>query len=307
MIPLVAKTFNITSFIKSTPLDKPKIIDVFPYNGEIIAHFRLEKLYDHVDEFIIIESDTTFSGIKKGELHFESEANRQMFQPFMSKITYVVVKEFPPYKKNSSWLNLPKDLSEFYTQHIQDMLDTQNFWRANYQRMFSKFFIRPSSSEGYQPVVLACDMDEIPYPKVFPEMINFAQDQHTPIFLFMTFFYYNFNTVNVYSWRQAYGISLTGYLDSSDMLSARIPHPDRLPDSYFELGGWHLSYFMSLDDIKKKLNSIADQSVYNFNPLVRSNENILYCIRNSVDLFHRNDHNFPLAGSHANATQCPKV
>lgn len=67
------------------------VIDVFTYNGEAdILDIRLNILYNHVDRFIIVEADETFSG-KKKELYYENQKER--FAKFADKITYHIVRK----------------------------------------------------------------------------------------------------------------------------------------------------------------------------------------------------------------------
>lgn len=304
------KEFEISSFITAPPLIRPRVVDIFPYNGDFIALFRLQYLYNYVDEFIIIEARCTFSGVQKPALLFTTDENREKFAPYMEKITYVVVEEFPPYPDsgNSGWLSFSQSFSPEFSKQLSGMLVTPNFWRANYQRLFSKFFLRPISDRGEQQLVLVTDCDELPNRTHFPQLhdlIKHNPHHHEPIPLFMMFFYYNFNTVNPFSWMQAYVITTQGYLALTDMLSPRIPPPTALPSLHVKQGGWHLSYFMSLDEIRRKMNSIAEQSIHSTEsttgmskgPLrtesppatLQSDEHLRHCIDHSQDLYTRQD------------------
>ncbi|MEK6883085.1 MAG: DUF3431 domain-containing protein, partial [Nanoarchaeota archaeon] len=72
---------------------KIKIYDIFTYNGEAdILEIRLNILKDSVDQFIIVEAPTTFSGLKK-PLYFEEQKER--FAPFLDKIKYFVIDDYP--------------------------------------------------------------------------------------------------------------------------------------------------------------------------------------------------------------------
>lgn len=65
------------------------IYDCIPFFNEIdILNLRLHILAPYVDRFVIEEATTTFSGQKKN-LCFDQ--NKALFQPFLHKITYVVV------------------------------------------------------------------------------------------------------------------------------------------------------------------------------------------------------------------------
>lgn len=67
------KTLDMGQDSKTSPLltpvepRKPKVIDYFPYfNEEEILELRVRTLEDKVDQFVIAESFTTFTGIEKG-------------------------------------------------------------------------------------------------------------------------------------------------------------------------------------------------------------------------------------------------
>ncbi len=67
------------------------IYDIFTYNGEAdILEIRLNILNDYVDQFIIVEAPTTFSG-KLKPLYYEQQKAR--FNKFANKIRYFVIKE----------------------------------------------------------------------------------------------------------------------------------------------------------------------------------------------------------------------
>lgn len=67
------------------------IIDIFSYHNEAdLLELRLNALNGIVDEFIIVESPTTFSGLPK-ELSFERDKER--FKQWEHKIKYHVVDE----------------------------------------------------------------------------------------------------------------------------------------------------------------------------------------------------------------------
>lgn len=68
-----------------------KIIDIFSYNGEAdILEIRLNILKDFVDEFIIVEAPTTFSGLPK-PLYYEQQKER--FKKWNHKIRYFIIPE----------------------------------------------------------------------------------------------------------------------------------------------------------------------------------------------------------------------
>ena len=81
------------------PITQSKVYDCFLYDGEIDAlKIRLHELANIVDRFIVVESDTTFSGLHK-TLSFDPFDPR--VAPFAARIRYVVVKDMP--QGENSW------------------------------------------------------------------------------------------------------------------------------------------------------------------------------------------------------------
>lgn len=68
-----------------------KTIDIFTYNGEAdLLEIHLSIMDKFVDEFIIVESPTTFSGLQK-PLYFSGQKER--FAKWIDKITYFINDE----------------------------------------------------------------------------------------------------------------------------------------------------------------------------------------------------------------------
>ena len=80
--------------------DRPRVIDVFPFNGEFdMLALKLAAMGEWVDRFVIVEGALTFTGLPK-PLSYPARASE--FSDFSQKITYVPVDSFPPYL-TSAW------------------------------------------------------------------------------------------------------------------------------------------------------------------------------------------------------------
>lgn len=169
------------------------------YNGDFIALFHIEYLYEYVDKFIVVEGRYTHSGKKKPYLYFHR--NIELFAPYMDKILYVVVEEFAPVPPPSVW---SFDTMRFITPGTEE-----SYWNENYQYTFPRFFIQPSSEQGCRQLVLVSDADEISSRELILYLKGFESD-HTlplgvrsfdrPVHILHLFFYYNFDTVNSNFW-----------------------------------------------------------------------------------------------------------
>lgn len=117
------------------------VIDCIPFFNELdILKLRLHILDPLVDRFVIEEATHTFSGLPK-DLCFEK--NREMFEEFLQKITYLVVD------------NSPKEIST----HERDKFQKNALAKA----------LTDASDED---VLILSDVDEIPNPAVLQELVK---------------------------------------------------------------------------------------------------------------------------------------
>ena len=167
------------------------------YNGDFIAPFHIEYLYDYIDEFIIVEARYTHNGVRKPFLYFHRNAH--LFAPFMNKITFVVIDEFPPPPDAWNEDNMP-----FITPGTDE-----SYWNENYQYTFPKFYIKPSHENGSRQIILVSDADEFPSRQILLHIRNFESDLtlpmgkksfDRPVHICLLFFYYNFRTINKVFW-----------------------------------------------------------------------------------------------------------
>src|SRR6476620_1912740 len=112
----------------------PRLFDCFTLFNELdLLELRLRELDALVHRFVLVEAPRTFTGLPK-PLHFKQ--NRDRFQPFLPKIVYVELEEFPA--------------------------DLASAWDREY---FSRRAImRGLDSAAPDDLVLISDVDEIPKP-----------------------------------------------------------------------------------------------------------------------------------------------
>lgn len=237
-----------------------RVLDCFPYNGELVAAFRVAYLYNVVDEFIIIEARETHSGKFKKQLFFEK--NRADFEKFMDKITYLVIDSFP--KPDMVWMNeVPRRFSHWMSNNAYS-----SWWREMYQREYGERYIynhyiaKDNEHMDAKFIVHCSDADEIPS----MDAIAFSRNMYphfseVPIYLEMDFYYYNFRWSKKQKWYYAFIVNdqyLRNAFKQNAVVScfneARVgSQRDRIiPNS-----GWHCSYFASKDDLRRKLESFA--------------------------------------------------
>jgi hypothetical protein len=267
------------------------IVDTFSYNGELAALFHIQYLYPVVNEFILIESWFTHSGKRKPFLFFQQTNISSQFAPYLDKITYLIIDEIPPRPDG------------FYSLHTWlDHRDHDAFWRENYQRRVGQEYLQsraddPSSKISFDKTLVLCvDSDEI-FDRVvlgaFRDLRLFAPSASFPHGIFsnhqrvkfgLSLFYYNFQWFESRPWDQAFLSDLRSYLLINDFLTARVSGENSL---LLREAGWHLSYFTSIQDIIRKIESMAhrefDQEEF------KEREEIVTRVRQGKDIYRRDD------------------
>ena len=245
-----------------------KLIDVFLFNDELdMLEARLEYLYDYVDEFVLIESDRTFTGKPKP---FIFEENKDRFSRFLSKITN--------YK--------------FVTDVHFDLVRYP--WSyENKQRNYIGFCLDSYDSED---IIMVSDLDEIPDRNKLAEVKDTAYRNDIAV-MHQNIFSFNLNTkLDVQGWLAPYAARKRIVLSQT---------PDRIRKSFgvhdielrgeivtkvVENAGWHLVNFMSPEKIIEKIESSCH---FEFNKdEFKDLGHIQKCIDERLDLYDRDKQTF---------------
>lgn len=270
----------------------PPVIDTFCFNGEWIVPMRLAYLNDTVEAFVIVESWTTHSGVRKEALFRDIHAD--WFAPYATKVHWVIVEDFP---------DMPAEWAAANQCHAWMLRNQTAWWRESYQRDIAVEKIREiAEGEANDYLVHVSDADELPKVSLFhPDYRSTLLGYTTPVYLEQSFFYYNFHWKKPYQWYRAYILSgrVLAAPASQSFTHWRISH---IPAYVAPNGGFHFSYFMTPNELQKKLAAFAhrecDQTRW------ASAAHIRRCIANGLDLFERpgeqlipydplNDPNFP--------------
>lgn len=230
-----------------------KIIDAFLFFNEIdLLSMRLNILKDHVDYFVITESDNTFSGNSK-ELFFEK--NKNLFKEFEDKIIYNPV-------------SIPSDIAITWDREI---------WQRNSQwDIISKI----TTDED---LILTSDVDEIPSVKILDNVEKWFDKHNLYHFQQDMFMYYlnNFKTSNWFGTRACSKSILENRTIDDIRESTEIF--GKLTGLVVQNAGWHFSYLGGEEQIKYKLESFSHQEFNNDN----IKNNIQSSLMNNGDLFGR--------------------
>lgn len=202
------------------------IVDAFTFGfEEEVLRLRLQLLYDHVDAFVLVESEKTQSLLDK-PLIFNS--NKKKYRDYLDKIIHVVVKaeeckDFDP----SSW-------------------QMENFQRNAILRGLSDF--RASDT------VMISDVDEIPSPEIVRHIRGFPGGLPHSIRISQRVFYANLEQADT-DWIGTVAASKKDVMNVSPQGLRNIK--DALP-VYEGVNGWHFSYMGGKKAVYRKFLSCIE-------------------------------------------------
>jgi len=235
-----------------------KIIDCFTFYNEIdLLYYRLSILYEHVDYFIIVEANQTFSGKEKSLYYLN---NIHLFEKFKDKIIHIVVNlpfKYPniDYHKNEQWIN------------------------EKYQRNSINNGIKKLSLNNDDLIIIS-DLDEIPNPNILIQIKDNKIKINDGKILQLDMYYYNLYSKHHDKWYHSKIVSYNTYIKTT---------PEAIRHSKIQVienAGWHLSYFGDANFISNKIKNFSHQE---FNSeTYTDNDKIQNRINKSSDLFGRN-------------------
>lgn len=204
------------------------IYDCFIFNNEIdILKLRLEYLYDHVDHFVLVESNRTLSGLEK-PLTFD--INRDQFKKYEDKIIYVQAPERADLK---TW-----DYEYFQRNYIMEGLKGCN----------------------NDDIIFISDVDEIVN---IPAILSY-KNLKLPSLIEIPMYYYFFNLKADITYKLNI-ISDYGFLKNKD-IGERNNSYHTFIDNYITINdvpktGWHFSYLFGFnyEKYQDKIRSFSHQ------------------------------------------------
>lgn len=229
-----------------------RIIDGFLYNGEFdILKLRLESTSNLVDEFVIIESKTTFTGLNKKSLlrdHFSDLKN------YIDKISYYIIEDLSSYE--SAW-----EKEYFLRQSILDNINAKD-----------------------DDIIIISDVDEILnleflLPKISVDKINLIE---IPCF---------YNYLNLMSSENFYVSLISKYKSIKNLfignrgIFSEFDH-EMIYNTHFKNGG-HFTYQFGTD-IQKYIRKIQSFSHQEFNkPYYLNEKRLTKRIELNIDIYDR--------------------
>lgn len=225
-----------------------------------MLEFRLKLLYPHVDKFIIIEADKTFSGLDKP---FNFELHRQRFAWAEDKLRYFKLS------CDISGLNLTKKPTQYDPSH--------DCWKIEYAQRGA--ILTACGDFEDDDILLMGDVDEIPS----LEAIDWTKNnvRKLPVACQQHFFYYDLENLRQEPWCGSIFTTLrTARSLGSQELRNRRNILTRIGNA-----GWHLSYFGKADSIIQKIEAFSHQELNR--PEFKTAKHVVECLSTGEDLFNR--------------------
>jgi hypothetical protein len=213
-----------------------KIYDCFTFYNELdLLELRLEELYDHVDHFVLVEANTTFTSIPKP---FYFEENKDRYAKYLDKIIHVKVEDMPG--DPDAWVN-------------------DRFQRNSINRGLE--------SADDNDVIVVSDLDELVRPETVQQLRTDVENQIWGLRMPLFYFKFNHMLVTTESRYMVWGMACRKkLLVPADTFRFQRFQLASLPYNYnhngirmMEHAGWQFSYLGDNDFAKNKIKSFAHQ------------------------------------------------
>jgi len=229
-------------------INKHKIIDCFLFYNELdMLEFRLTELNEHVDYFIILDSNFDFAGNKKDSIF---KLNQDRFNSWEEKIIHIDCPElteelinrankikYSEYKKNDFNDIINKDNIIFYM--LVKLIETLNYLGLD-----------------FEDIIMLSDIDEIPNFNTLDLIDDYLS--FNSIFLRQKRFFWTTKYVDK---DLSFGTSCHQYtriLQNPLLLENfyNLKSNKKFSNNSFMDSGWHFSHFEDLGNLHKKLELI---------------------------------------------------
>ncbi len=255
-----------------------KIYDCFNFFNELdILEIRLNTLYDHIDYFVIVESNVRHNGDHK---IFYLEEYKERFEKFYDKIISYKIFDTP-----HDFVNLNQtddvELNKIYS-YIKTQTNRFNRWtQSDYGRdFFQKESVRrPLINCEDDDIIIFSDADEIPNPKLINELRK--KEIRSIIGLKQNMYCYYLNVLKEKDWIGS-KILPYGVLKNISLNEVR---GDNSLCELVEGGGWHFSFMGGKEMVKNKILSYSARDMVNERVLINIENNM----SNNIDPFFRHE------------------
>jgi beta-1,4-mannosyl-glycoprotein beta-1,4-N-acetylglucosaminyltransferase len=230
-------------------INKHKIIDCFLFYNELdMLEFRLTELNEHVDYFIILESNFDFAGNKKESLF---ELNKNRFDSWEEKIIHVNCPELTQEliaeinkEKHSEYKNKDSNNNNFNKDNIIFYMIVKLIKTLSYLEL------------DFEDIIMFSDIDEIPDFKTL-DLIDDYLSFNSILLRQKRFFW----TTKYIDKDLSFGTSCHQYTKISRNPIVlenfyNLKSSKKFSNNSFMDSGWHFSHFEDLGNLHKKLELI---------------------------------------------------
>ena len=231
---------------------KKKIIDCFLFNDEIdMLNFRIHELYEHVDFFLILESNVTFDGHDKKYFFDENH-----FTKFIDKIIYLKLK----ITENIS----SKEIFELYLKSLKSKILTLNL--------------------DFEDIIFHSDIDEIPDFRKLNEIIDLLKIN--PVVLIQKNFFWNKFYISPVNHYGTIAFTFSHFLCQKNIFEKfKLNKQFSASNEYVECG-WHFSNFFPSDECFRKIKTLF--GLYYIDSFYENEKNIQNLRENLLPSFPHN-------------------
>jgi hypothetical protein len=243
-----------------------KVYDTFLFNNELdLLEIRLNVLNEHVDYFVIVEAEETFTNIKK-PLYFKE--NKDRFSQFGEKIIHYVVDNTNENLWNFSKSSPNVGKGEFWW--VREFYQKENILVA-----LDKTKIKDDD------IVFVSDLDEIWNPKTIYSRGEYDYPQvYRPIQTAYHYFLNNKSNQDISAW---VGTRFGTYGILKKFGANHFRTEREVKSTPLKNGGWHFTNIGNKDFIFNKIQSYSHQE-YNHPHL---KQQIDWGIDNNIDFLNR--------------------
>jgi beta-1,4-mannosyl-glycoprotein beta-1,4-N-acetylglucosaminyltransferase len=216
------------------------ILDCFTFFNELdLLEGRLEYLYDSVDYFILVESNLTHSGKSKPMYFIENIARYKKYQDKILYFPFVTTPEEYDFSRLPTW-------ERDYESGSWKMENAQRNHITKALELFKD-----------DAVVMISDLDEIPH-KGCIDIAKNSFKTHWPILAIeQTLFSSNFTRKMIGTW---HGTVITTN-EYAQTVGAQGCREVKYSIPVINNGGWHLTFWGSVQDIQTKIDSFSHQEL----------------------------------------------
>jgi beta-1,4-mannosyl-glycoprotein beta-1,4-N-acetylglucosaminyltransferase len=231
-------------------INKHKIIDCFLFYNELdMLEFRLTELNEHVDYFIILDSDFDFAGNKKDSIF---ELNKNRFDSWKEKIIRIDCPELTIELFNQ--INTEK-----YPQYKNLSTDIINKDNIIFYMMIKLIETLPQLELDFEDIIMFSDIDEIPDFTTL-DLINDYLLFNSVILRQKRFFW----TTKYIDKDLSFGTSCHQYTRIAQNPLVldhfyKVKSNKKFSNNTFLDSGWHFSHFEDLGNLHKKLELINNR------------------------------------------------